>query len=61
MATCNLPSHQDLYRVALHDVPVLPCIYMEIHVHSTLALRDQKEKKGEVTHPTIACIYKVAD
>ena len=29
------------------------CIYMEIHVHSTLALRNQKEKKGEVTHPTI--------
>ena len=27
---------------------------MEIHVHSTLALRKQKEKKGKVTHPTIA-------
>ena len=25
-------------------------MYMEIHVHSTLA----KEKKGKVTHPTIA-------
>ena len=24
------------------------------HVHSTLALRKQKEKKGKVTHPTIA-------
>ena len=40
-------------------------IYMEIHVHSTLSLRNQKEKKGEVTHPTIAqtnkhtCIYTV--
>ena len=31
------------------------CIYMEIDVHKhTLALRNQKEKKGEVTHPTIA-------
>ena len=30
------------------------CTYMEIHVHSTLALRNQKEKKVEVTHPAIA-------
>ena len=25
--------------------------YMEIHVHSTLALRNQKGKKGEVIYP----------
>ena len=29
-------------------------IYVELHVHSTLAFRKQKEKKGKVTHPTIA-------
>ena len=29
-------------------------MYMEIHVHSTLALRNKKDKKGEVIHPTIA-------
>ena len=29
-------------------------LYMEIHVHSIPALRKQKEKKGKVTHPTIA-------
>ena len=29
-------------------------LYMEIHVHSTLALRNKKEKEGEVTHPTTA-------
>ena len=28
--------------------------HMEIHVHSTLAFRKQKEKKGKVTRPTIA-------
>ena len=28
-------------------------------IYSTLALRKQKEKKGEVTHPTIAkCIVR---
>ena len=26
---------------------------MEIHVHSTLAFRNQKEREGEVIHPTI--------
>ena len=29
-------------------------MYMAIYVNSTLALRKQKEKKGKVTHPTIA-------
>ena len=28
-------------------------VYMEIHVHSTLAYRNKKEKKGKVTHPTM--------
>ena len=27
---------------------------MEIHVHITVDLRKQKEKKGKVTHTTIA-------
>ena len=27
---------------------------MEIYVHSTLAFRNQKEREGEVIHPTIA-------
>ena len=27
---------------------------MEIHVHSTIASRNKNEKKGKVTHPTIA-------
>ena len=32
---------------------MIVCIYMAIHVHSTLALRKQKANKGKVTHTTI--------
>ena len=46
-------TDQHLQYTHLH-VHIHIYIYMEIHVHSTLALRNQKEKKGEVTHPTIA-------
>ena len=42
-----------------HTYNTHTCLYMyiherEIHVHGTLVLRSQKEKEGEVTHPTIA-------
>ena len=32
-------------------------MYMEMHAHSTLAFRKEKEKKHRVTHPTIAQTY----
>ena len=39
--------------VCMHEY-VCMYIYMEVHVHSTLAFRKQKEKRGKVTHTTIA-------
>ena len=37
----------------MNDSSTQNCIYMEIHVHSTLAFRKEK-KEGKVTHQTIA-------
>ena len=54
----SISAVQDLAAICIQKVCLqtlcLHTLYMEIHVHSTLALRNQKEKKGEVTHPTIA-------
>ena len=41
-----------LVHIMVH-VHVYTCMYIQ-HVHSTLAFRKQKEKKGKVTYPTIA-------
>ena len=53
MGLLGTKSVSDGVCMRMHEY-VCMYIHMEVHVHSTLAFRKQKEKRGKVTHTTIA-------